>query len=182
MVRACLVLTCALALCLAGCSGSGGSAPTETAGSGTTAGSATTSAGTTGGTASGGSTETGGSTTVPAAAVTLTVVQSKLGAILADGNGRTVYLFTPDKTNKSVCTGPCTADWPPLASTGAPTVGDGVDSSLVKTFKRPDGSVQVSYAGHPLYTFSEDGGAGDVNGQSVGGVWFAVQPSGKQAG
>lgn len=114
--------------------------------------------------------------------MTLTVVESKLGSILAAGDGHTVYLFTPDKKDKSVCTGPCTEDWAPLAADGEPALGDGVDASLVKAIKRPDGSKQISYAGHPLYTFSGDAKPGDVNGQSIGGVWFAVTPDGQKAG
>ena len=186
MPRALLLLACALVLALAGCSSSSESSGGGTATSGgSTAASGTTSSSDGSTTGGSGSTNGAGATTdgtQPATAFTLTVAETSLGTILANGTGHTVYLFTPDKKNKSVCTGPCTADWPPLSVSGEPTFGDGIDAGLVKVIKRPDGSKQLSYAGHPLYTFSGDANSGDVNGQSIGGVWFAVAPDGQRVG
>ena len=125
----------------------------------------------------------GGAAETGAPALTLTLAETSLGQVLADGRGHTVYLFTPDKVGKkSVCTGPCTEVWIPVRSQDEPAAGEGVDASLISTIERPDGSEQVTYKGHPLYTLIDDESPGDVKGQSVGGVWFAVTPAGEQAG
>ena len=183
VARAAVLIACVLVLALSGCSSSSESSGggTTTSG-GSTAASATSSSSGTDTTGGSGSTESGGDTAAQGPDLTLTVVESPLGTILSDASGHTVYLFTPDKKNKSVCTGPCTDDWPPVAVSGQPTFGDGIDSSLAKVIKRADGSKQLSYAGHPLYTFSGDANSGDVNGQSIGGVWFAVAPDGQKVG
>ena len=94
----------------------------------------------------------------------------------------TLYLFTKDSPNTSVCTGDCIATWPALAASGAPTGGDGVDASKLGTMTRADGTTQVTYAGWPLYFYAKDKAAGDTTGQGVGGVWFAVLPTGTAAG
>lgn len=73
--------------------------------------------------------------------------------------------------------------WPPLLVTGKPTVGSGVDASLVGTSTRPEGKTQVTYNGHPLYLFAQDHKAGETNGQGVsafGAAWFALSPAGNQ--
>jgi predicted lipoprotein with Yx(FWY)xxD motif len=192
--RSLLVLLSVLALALAGCSsgsdsseGSGGTNGAGGATTGTVGGEGGEASGEGDGEASGG--QTGGTgdgaatCEADASAFLLTVAETSLGPILADGRGHTVYLFTPDKVGKkSVCTGPCTQVWIPLRQEGEQAAGDGVDASLIATIKRPDGSKQVTYKGHPLYTMIEDKQPGEVKGQSVGGVWFAVTPSGEQAG
>ena len=189
-LRSLPVLICALALVLAGCS-SGGTNGAD--GGPTGSGAGTTASGEAGGAGGDGqetSTQTGGTDGGDGSAgegqpatLTLTVAETSLGAVLANGEGRTVYLFTPDKVGKkSVCTGPCTEVWIPVRSAGEPAAGDGVDASLISTIERPDGSRQITYNGHPLYTLVDDAAPGDVKGQSVGGVWFAVTPAGEQAG
>jgi predicted lipoprotein with Yx(FWY)xxD motif len=80
-----------------------------------------------------------------------------------------------------VCQGDCLVTWPPLARTGTPTAGTGVDAAKIGTITRSDGSSQVTYAGWPLYHFAADAAPGDVMGQGVGGVWFAVLPDGTAA-
>ena len=117
-------------------------------------------------------------TTSPAAPATVKAVSNpQLGQILTDGQGRTVYAFTQDEKNESYCTGNCTSNWPPLKAS-APTAGDGARSGLLGTLTRDDGSMQVSYNGMPLYYFSKDSGAGETNGQGVGGNWFVVSATG----
>jgi predicted lipoprotein with Yx(FWY)xxD motif len=105
------------------------------------------------------------------------------GTILVDSKGRTLYLFQQDTGTKSTCTGACAIEWPPLLTTGKPTVGNGADVSMVGTSPRSDGKPQVTYNGHPLYLFSADQSPGDTNGQGVnafGGLWYVLSSSGDQ--
>jgi predicted lipoprotein with Yx(FWY)xxD motif len=111
------------------------------------------------------------------------VASSRLGKILVTSRGRTLYLFKKDSGTKSACFGMCATFWPPLQTSGKPAVGSGAKASLVGTTTRSDGKLQVTYDGHPLYTFMKDTKAGDTNGQGLtafGGSWFAISPSGKQ--
>ena len=108
------------------------------------------------------------------------------GTILVDGEGMSLYVFMADTQNSGTSTcgddDGCATDWPPLVSQGSPVAGDGVDATLVGTITRDDGSMQVTYNGWPLYTFSEDEAPGDTNGQGVeefGGLWFLVSPEGE---
>jgi predicted lipoprotein with Yx(FWY)xxD motif len=108
---------------------------------------------------------------------------NKLGNILVDSQGRTLYLFQKDSGTTSSCTGACAAAWPPLRVNGQPTVGSGANASMVGTTTRSDGNPQVTYNGHPLYLYSGDQNPGDTNGQGLtqfGGGWFAVSPAGNQ--
>ena len=113
------------------------------------------------------------------AAGTVNVATSSLGQILVDAEGRTLYLFMNDSGGKSNCSGGCAQTWPPLAASGTPTAGEGVQQSLLGTTQRGDGSMQVVYNQHPLYHFSGDSAAGQTNGQGVGGNWFVVSPAGE---
>jgi predicted lipoprotein with Yx(FWY)xxD motif len=106
------------------------------------------------------------------------VANDKLGKILADGNGMTLYMFTKDTKDTTNCYDKCEVAWPPLLSVGKPTLGDGVDASLLGTTTRKDGTVQVTYNGMPLYYYLKDTKPGDVTGQNVGKVWFVVAPDG----
>jgi predicted lipoprotein with Yx(FWY)xxD motif len=111
-------------------------------------------------------------------AVVRAVAHSQLGTILVDGNGQTLYLFTRDERNRSNCTDRCAQIWPPLTTTGAPTAGDGAVSGLLGTITRPEGTMQVTYNGWPLYRYSQDTAAGDVKGQNVNNIWFVVSTYG----
>jgi predicted lipoprotein with Yx(FWY)xxD motif len=104
---------------------------------------------------------------------------STLGSILTDQNGRTLYAFAKDKAGRSNCSGTCIATWPALTSATAPTVATGVDNSLLSTLHRTDNADQLVYAGWPLYYYAGDVGPGDVDGQSVDNVWWAVSANGK---
>jgi predicted lipoprotein with Yx(FWY)xxD motif len=108
---------------------------------------------------------------------------TSLGTILADAKGRTLYLFTKDKPTASMCSEACASAWPPALAGHHPTVGAGLDTAALGTLKRPDGRVQVTYAGHPLYRFAGDGGRpGSVRGQRVtvaGGTFLVVGTDGK---
>ena len=106
---------------------------------------------------------------------------TKVGQILVDGNGITVYLFVADTGTTSTCYTSCAALWPPVLTTGAPQAGTGANASLLGTTTRTDGKVEVTYAGHPLYYFVQDKAPGDTTGQGIngfGGLWWVVSPSG----
>jgi predicted lipoprotein with Yx(FWY)xxD motif len=112
---------------------------------------------------------------------TVSLRTTKLGMILVSSKGRTLYLFAKDRSGKSACTSRCAQYWPPLLSQGKPTAGPGVKASLVGQTKRADGSMQVTYNKHPLYTFALDKQAGQVNGEAssnFGAKWYAVSPAG----
>jgi predicted lipoprotein with Yx(FWY)xxD motif len=126
------------------------------------------------------------STTVPSAGVASGQVvvdigqTSSLGSFVVDSKGMTLYLYTVDTPNTSNCYGGCAGYWPPLLTTGAPIAGSGVTASLLGTTTRTDGTVQVTYNGHPLYYYASDKVAGDVTGEAVQGVWFVITPAGVQ--
>ena len=91
---------------------------------------------------------------------------TKLGAILVNAKGRTLYLFTKDKSAKSSCSGMCAKYWPPAIARTKPTAGTGIKLALLGTTKRSDGTKQLTYNHHPLYGFALDKQAGQVNGQA----------------
>src|ERR1051325_9060934 len=116
-----------------------------------------------------------------AAKTRVNVRTTSLGKILVTTQGRTLFLFAPDKRGKSVCYGSCATYWPPLLVSGRPTAGAGVKSSLLGTTVRKDGKHQVTYNGHPLYTYVGDATAGKTKGQGLnlsGGLWWVVSPAG----
>lgn len=108
---------------------------------------------------------------------TIKIESSSLGDILVDGNGHTLYLYTPDGENatSSKCDATCLKAWPALK--GEPKAGDGVDASLIGT-TTGDSAPQATYAGHPLYYYAQDNSAGDVNGQGVGSIWYVLDSKG----
>ena len=152
------------ALLVAGCASKKSSSGTPTA-----AGTAAAAAG-----ASGAAAATG-----PA---TVSVQKGSLGDYLIDGSGKTVYLFTPDKTSTPTCYGECAAFWPALLTKGAPQAGTGAIASKLGTSPRTDGTTQVTYNGHPLYEYMGDQSAGDVTGQGKDGTWYVLSPAGTQIG
>jgi predicted lipoprotein with Yx(FWY)xxD motif len=192
MKRTARAATCAaaalLAAVLTGCSS--GSSATSAAGSASSGGSSG-GYGTTSASKSASPSKSGASASASAAiakgqATVATKTVGKLGAILVDAKGRTLYLFDADKTkNVSTCTGACAVAWPPLLTTkGAAKPGKGADKKLLGTAKRSGGATQVSYNGHPLYYFAGDAGkAGRTNGQGLkqfGALWYVVNAKGKQ--
>jgi predicted lipoprotein with Yx(FWY)xxD motif len=109
---------------------------------------------------------------------TVMVADSALGKILVDGEGRTLYLFTPDEAGTPTCYDACAQAWPALLAAGEITVGAGLDDSDFSTAARTDGGDQVKIGTWPLYHFASDAAPGDTNGQRQGGKWFVVSPSG----
>ena len=106
---------------------------------------------------------------------------SGLGQFLVDGAGRTLYLFEADKGTSSTCYDACSQAWPPLLTTGWPTAGTGANAAELGTTTRKNGTVEVTYHGHPLYHYVADTAVGDMNGQSLnqfGAKWYVLAPSG----
>jgi predicted lipoprotein with Yx(FWY)xxD motif len=109
---------------------------------------------------------------------------TSLGTVLVDAKGRTLYLFEKDTKNKSKCSGQCAANWPPALVKGKPKAGGSAVASKLATTKRADGTTQVTYAGHPLYTFVLDRNKpGSTKGEGIdafGAEWYVVGTNGKK--
>ena len=127
------------------------------------------------------------STTTPnsqnAQSGTVDVAKTGLGNVLVDSQGRTLYLFKADQGTTSECSGACATNWPPLKASGKLTAGKGADASMIGTTARSDGETQVTYNGHPVYTFMGDKKAGDTNGEGLvafGAAWYTLSPAGDQ--
>jgi predicted lipoprotein with Yx(FWY)xxD motif len=113
--------------------------------------------------------------------VTVAIASSRLGPVLVDRRGRTLYLFARDAHGRSACAGTCAASWPPLLASGKTLATRGARSKLLGTIRRRDGRLQVTYNHHALYTFVGDTRKGQVNGEEVdafGAEWYAVSASG----
>ena len=110
------------------------------------------------------------------------VARTKLGPILVNGQGRTLYLFLKDRHGKSTCYGGCARVWPPALASGAPRVGPGVAAEKLTTTRRTDHKRQLVYNGHPLYAMSADTRPGELEGQGFLCTWFVVSPAGRRIG
>jgi predicted lipoprotein with Yx(FWY)xxD motif len=115
---------------------------------------------------------------------------SDLGTILVDGEGRTLYDFHKDRhtdyiATSSACYGACAEEWPPLLTGGEPEAEGGAIATKLGVLKRKDGTLQVTYYGHPLYTYEGDKEPGIAAGNSLtafGGKWHALQPNNEEPG
>lgn len=122
-----------------------------------------------------------GHSSAASTATQVKVSTTKLGRILVNGQGRTLYMFSADKRGKSSCYGQCAAFWPPLITSSKQVTETGLKMSMLSTTKRTDGKLQVTYNGHPLYRFSKDTKAGQTSGQGLnvsGGLWWVLSPAG----
>jgi predicted lipoprotein with Yx(FWY)xxD motif len=173
------ILAIGALLAVAGC---GGSSSSSSSGEGGAYG----SGGETGTTKSAKSETGGGAAATGGAGVVAVAKSPELGtAILVDSNGFTLYDFHKDKGTQSACYGACAQGWPPLTTSGAPQAMKGAEASKLGTTERTDGTMQVTYAGHPLYTFVEDSKPGEAKGNDVsafGAQWYALKSSGEEAG
>ena len=133
--------------------------------------------------AAGAATQASAQRSLPAArssaAATVQLRHTSLGSILVSSSGRTLYEFTRDHGDKSSCAAisGCSEVWPSLKASGRPTAGSGIKASLLSTTS----GKQVTYAGHPLYTYSGDSGPGKtsyVDAKQFGGTWYALTASG----
>jgi predicted lipoprotein with Yx(FWY)xxD motif len=109
---------------------------------------------------------------------------TSLGTILVDAKGRTLYLFLKDKSGKSACTGACASAWPPLLTKGTPKAAGTVSASKLGTTKRSDGTTQVTYNRHPLYTFildkSKPGSTKGQGSKAFGAEWYVLGANGSR--
>jgi predicted lipoprotein with Yx(FWY)xxD motif len=117
------------------------------------------------------------------ATVSLASLPGIPGMALVGSNGRTLYLFEADKNGTSACSGACAAAWPPDIVTGSPQAGTGVNQALLGTITRSDGTLQVTYNGHPLYYFVADTADGVAHGEATkafGAEWYVVNAAGSK--
>jgi len=168
-----------------GCAPAPAAAPAPTAAPPTAAPIATTApAATVAPTAALVATTAASSATDPTSVIKLGRIQN-FGLFLTDGADRTLYATDNDKKDTSTCTGNCLQNWPafivratPQAAPPLPGTTIGISATLISTFTRADGTMQVEYDGRPLYYFSGDKNPGDVNGHNVGNVWHVLSPRG----
>lgn len=173
------VVAVAIAIVAAGCGGSDSNGGNEATASGSGGGGGLY------GSRGGGSEETAATSSPEATGAAVVSVGSvpKLGMVLVDSEGMTLYDFHKDKGTTSSCYGACAQNWPPMTTEGKPQSGNGAMASKLGTTMRKDGTTQVTYAGHPLYTFIQDQKPGEANGNDVkffGGQWYALEPSGSE--
>lgn len=117
-----------------------------------------------------------GSRQVPGAQGAAALVKTAPGHILVTSSGMTLYIFALDRKGVSACTGKCAAIWPPLlvpAGSKVPATMAGITGKFGES-AGTGGMHQLTYDGAPLYTFVKDTKPGQVNGQGVGGLWWAV--------
>lgn len=170
------VLALGAILAVSGCGGSSNSSSAESGGYGSNSGE---SSGTKNASA-GASGESSGT-----AAVVAVGSSPEAGKIIVDSKGFTLYDFHKDKGTQSACYGACAQAWPPLLTSGSPRAMRGAEAGKLGTTKRKDGTVQVTYAGHPLYTFVEDSKPGEAKGNDTsafGAQWYALKSNGEEAG
>jgi predicted lipoprotein with Yx(FWY)xxD motif len=108
---------------------------------------------------------------------------TSLGRVLVDGGGRTLYLFEKDPGRTSTCYQACATVWPPLLTTSRPRTAKGALASLLGTTRRNDGTLQVTYRGHPLYTYVTDTRRGQTAGQGLdqyGAEWYVLSRTGEK--
>ena len=106
------------------------------------------------------------------------VRSTAVGKVLVDAHGRTLYARSIDVSRKSTCYGSCAAAWPPFLTSAKPLAGSGAKQALLGTAKRKDGTLQVTYAGHPLYFYGQDTKPGEISGQGTASSWWLVGSSG----
>ena len=115
----------------------------------------------------------GGSGMSSSGAAALMKIKTSIGPVLADTKGLTLYWYAKDTAMSSACTGSCATAWPPL--TGRPEAAMGVRLvGKFGTIHRPNGVVQATYKGHPLYLYAGDMAPGQTKGNGLGGVWHVL--------
>jgi predicted lipoprotein with Yx(FWY)xxD motif len=116
----------------------------------------------------------------PALGTVVTTGDSEFGTMLFDDRGQAIYLFDRERTSTPDCYDECATAWPPVLTDGTPQAAGAAGQALLGTSQRTDGSVQVTYAGHPLYFYAHEG-PGEVLCHDVflnGGTWYVVTPEG----
>jgi predicted lipoprotein with Yx(FWY)xxD motif len=118
-----------------------------------------------------------------ATGVVITTGDSEFGKMLFNNKGQAIYIWELEKSTKAECYGDCAEAWPPVLTNGAPRAAGSVNSELLATTRRKDGSTQATYNGHPLYYYAHEA-AGEVKCHNVrthGGLWWVIQPNGSRA-
>jgi predicted lipoprotein with Yx(FWY)xxD motif len=113
----------------------------------------------------------------------ITVRPSDYGPMLFDAGGQAIYLFDTETTQKPRCYDACAEAWPPVLTDGDPAATGAARDGLLGTTRRSDGSVQVTYGGHPLYFYAHEA-PGQVlchDIEEYGGLWLVVTPQGAAA-
>ncbi|MFI0348833.1 hypothetical protein [Actinomadura sp. 9N407] len=107
----------------------------------------------------------------------------RLGTIVVDSNGRSLYRYDRDRARPSAttCTGACARMWPPVRFTPGLQIAGGIGQARVGQVRRPDGTPQLTIAGWPMYRYARDAAPGDVSGHGVSGAWYAARPDGTKA-
>ncbi len=108
----------------------------------------------------------------------------QLGTTVVDGAVNTLYRFDADSPEPptSTCLDACAEAWPPvLADLERPPVLEGIEEDAVGTVTRPDGAVQLTIGGWPIYRHAGDSAPGATDGNGVDGTWFAIKPDGSKA-
>jgi predicted lipoprotein with Yx(FWY)xxD motif len=149
-----------VALVVAGCGGGSGTNQAGGSGNGNTAAS------------------TGGDD-----AATVSLRKLNVGNALVDAQGRTLYLFEADHGAMSTCNGACASLWPPATTSGKPKAGADVDAAKLGTTKRSNGTLEVTYNGHPLYRYAPDTRPGQDAGQGLnqfGAKWYVLAATGSK--
>jgi predicted lipoprotein with Yx(FWY)xxD motif len=158
------------ALLLAACGSS--TAPSSASGSNNSSSMSTKSSSS--GMSGTGKSKSGSSGMMSSSTATLMKVKTRIGPVLADSKGFTLYWYAKDTAMASACTGGCATAWPPV--TGKPAAAMGVRlTGKFGTITRSGGIVQATYKGHPLYTYAGDTSPGQVKGNGLGGVWHALR-------
>ena len=100
-----------------------------------------------------------------------TIADTAKGKAFVDAKGMTLYDFDKDSAGKSVCNGPCAANWPPLKAT------DAAAPTGWSKITREDGTMQWAYKDRPLYTFAKDTAPADTKGDGfLNGAWHIATP------
>lgn len=171
------------ALALAGCSTQSTASSDSSAASGSSASSSASPSSSASSSSGGlyGSDDHGGDSGGHGADDGIATASTSLGTVVVDGKGMTAYFYDQDVkgSGKSTCTGGCASAWPAIESDAATPAVSGV-TGTVGTITGVDGKLQVTVDGRPIYTYAADTKAGDVTGQGVGGVWYAVNPDGSE--
>jgi predicted lipoprotein with Yx(FWY)xxD motif len=172
-----------VALAAAGC-GSGSTSSSSSNSNATNAANSGSRYGSAGGSTAAASSTSSAPAPSGGTAVVVSTKQGKLGTVLAAGGKHlTVYMFEGDRGASSSCVGACAHVWPPVITSGAPTASGGAVAGDIGTITRPDGTMQVTYRGHPLYWFARDGDVSDAYGQGVmgfGASWYVLSPTGSK--
>ena len=117
----------------------------------------------------------------PAGDAVVAIASTDLGDVVVDAEGMTLYMFDNDTQSgdTSSCTGQCLEQWPPLFTESDAPTGSADITGELGTIESPDGKLQVTLNGWPLYYWVNDKAAGETTGQAVGGVWWVLDPAGE---